>query len=195
MLDVEEHSAWGKQCSDVPPDDLFASFYIEAAERLARAGYIHYEISNWARPGFECRHNLKYWSGVPYRGFGVSAHSFSITHRFWNTASLADYATMLDSSKLPIGGEEELTREMQLKEAFLIGLRRTCGFDVWTVAANLDIQYPPQWFDRVCELEDAGWIQFDGRCLKLTPAGWLLANGITEELLWPNLSSTSEATR
>ena len=193
MLDVEEHSAWGKQPSDVP-DDLFASFYIEAAERLARAGYIHYEISNWARPGFECRHNLKYWSGVPYRGFGVSAHSFSTTHRFWNTTSLAEYATMLDSGKLPIGGEEELTREMQLEEAFLLGLRRTRGFDVWTVAANLDIQYPPQWFDRVCELEDAGWIQFDGRCLRLTPSGWLLANGITEELLWPNLLSTSEAT-
>ena len=51
-----------------------------------------------------------------------------------------------------------------------------------------------QWFDRVCDLEDAGWIQFDGKFLRLTPAGWLLANGVTEELLWPNLLSTSEAT-
>ena len=75
------------------------------------------------------------------------------------------------------------------------GLRRTCGLDVWDVAANLDIHYPPQWFDRICELEDAGWIEFDGRRLRLTPAGWLLANGVTEELLWPNLLSTSEATQ
>jgi oxygen-independent coproporphyrinogen-3 oxidase len=195
MLDIEERSAWGKHGSDIPADDVFAAFYVEAAERLAAAGYTHYEISNWALPGFECRHNLKYWTGAPYRGFGVSAHSYSGTSRFWNTASLSDYAAMLDSGKLPIGGEECLTREMKLEEAFLIGLRRTCGLDVWDVAANLDIHYPPQWFDRICELEDAGWIEFNGRRLRLTPAGWLLANGVTEELLWPNLLSTSEATQ
>ena len=101
---------------------------------------------------------------------------------------------MLDSGKLPIAGEEELTRDMRLEEAFLLGLRRTCGFDVWRVARELDVRYPAEWFDRLCELEDAGWIRFDGKVLKLTPAGWLLANGVTEELLWPTLLSTSEAT-
>jgi oxygen-independent coproporphyrinogen-3 oxidase len=194
MLDVEERSLWGKGSSGIPSDDVFARFYTEAAERLAKAGYIHYEISNWALPGFECRHNLKYWTGVPYRGFGVGAHSFSKSHRYWNTVSLAEYATLLDMGRLPIAGEEKLTREMRLEEAFLIGLRRTCGFDVWALAAELDFRYPAKWFDRVCDLEDAGWIQFDGRYLRLTPAGCLLANGITEELLWPNLLSTSAAT-
>jgi hypothetical protein len=66
---------------------------------------------------------------------------------------------------------------------------------VWDIAADVNIQYPQSWFDRVGDLEDEGLIQFDGRRLKLTPAGWLLANGITEELLWPNLLSTSEATQ
>src|SRR5204863_3790094 len=56
MLDVEERSAWGKPGSDIPADDVFAVFYLEAVERLARAGYVHYEISIWAQPGFECRH-------------------------------------------------------------------------------------------------------------------------------------------
>jgi coproporphyrinogen III oxidase-like Fe-S oxidoreductase len=83
---------------------------------------------------------------------------------------------------------------MRLEEAFLLGLRQTCGFDVWRVACELEVRYPPEWFDRVCDLEDAGWIRFDGKVLKLTPAGWLLANGVTEELLWPTLLSTSEAT-
>ena len=195
MLDVEERSAWGKDCSSLPDDDVFTAFYMEAAERLARAGYVHYEISNWARPGFECRHNLKYWTGAPYRGFGVSAHSFSKTHRFWNTVSLKEYADLLDADKLPVSGSEELTREMRLEEAFLIGLRQICGFDVWSVAHELQLNYPKDWFDRVGALEDAGWIQFDGKFLRLTPAGWLLANGVTEELLWPDLLSTSEATR
>lgn len=194
MLDVEERSAWGKDRSTLPDDEVFTAFYMEAAERLARAGYVHYEISNWARPGFECRHNLKYWTGAPYRGFGVSAHSFSQTHRFWNTVSLREYADAIDAGRLPISGGEELTREIRIEEAFMIGLRRTCGFDIWAVAGDLEIQFPQQWFDRVCDLEDAGWVQFDGKFLKLTPAGWLLATGVTEELLWPNLLSTSEAT-
>ena len=195
MLDVEERSAWGKDRSSLPEDDVFTAFYMEAAERLSRAGYIHYEISNWARPGFECRHNLKYWTGASYRGFGVSAHSFSKTHRFWNTVSLKEYADMLDADKLPVSGSEELTRQIRLEEAFLIGLRQICGFDVWSVAQELQLNYPKEWFDRVGDLEDAGWIQFDGKFLRLTPAGWLLANGVTEELLWPDLLSTSEATR
>jgi oxygen-independent coproporphyrinogen-3 oxidase len=190
MLDVEERSAWGQGRTDIPSDDVFAAFYTEAAALLEKAGYIHYEISNWAKPGYECRHNLKYWTGVPYRGFGISAHSFSKNRRYWNTTSLSEYARMVDAGKLPIAGEEELTREMRLEEAFLIGLRRTCGFDIWSVAADLDVEYTQEWFDRVCDLEDAGWVRFDGKCLSLTPAGWLLASGITEELLWPNLLST-----
>jgi oxygen-independent coproporphyrinogen III oxidase len=196
MLDLEERSAWGKSPSDIPEDDVFAAFYMEAAERLSNAGYVHYEISNWALPGFECRHNLKYWTGVPYRGFGVSAHSYSsaCAKRFWNTASLKEYGDTLDAGRLPIAGEEQLTQEMRLEEAFLIGLRRMCGFDIWRVAEELGISYPQSWFERVCELEDAGWIQFDGKCLRLTSSGWLLANGVTEELLWPTLLSTSEAT-
>ena len=195
MPAASERSAWGKDCSSIPDDDVFTAFYMAAAERLARAGYIHYEISNWARPGFECRHNLKYWTGAPYRGFGVSAHSFSKTHRFWNTVSLKEYADMLDADKLPVSGSEELTPKMRLEEAFLIGLRQICGFDVWSIAQELQLNYPKEWFDRVGDLEDAGWIQFDGKFLRLTPAGWLLANGVTEELLWPDLLSTSEATR
>jgi oxygen-independent coproporphyrinogen-3 oxidase len=194
MLELEERSAWGRTLPNVPDDEVFAGFYCEAAERLANAGYVHYEISNWALPGLECRHNLKYWTGVPYRGFGVSAHSFSGIRRFWNVTSMKEYAQMLDSEKLPISGEEFLTRDMRLEEAFLLGLRQTYGFDVWRVACELEVRYPPEWFDRVCDLEDAGWIRFDGKVLKLTPAGWLLANGVTEELLWPTLLSTSEAT-
>jgi oxygen-independent coproporphyrinogen-3 oxidase len=194
MLDVEERSAWGKRPSDFPDDEVFTNFYREAAERLATAGYVHYEISNWARPGFECRHNLKYWTGAPYRGFGVSAHSFSGTRRFWNTVSLKEYADRLDANELPTAGAEELTSEMRLEEAFMLGLRQICGFDVWSVALDLNVTYPAPWFDRVGQLEDAGLLQFDGRVLRLTPAGWLLASSVTEELLWPTLLSTSGAT-
>jgi oxygen-independent coproporphyrinogen III oxidase len=183
MLDKEERSAWGKQNTEFQDDDIYAAFYNEAAEILDKCGYVHYEISNWALPGFECSHNLKYWTGAPYRGFGVSAHSFSRNRRFWNTASIKEYADLVDSGVVPVSGEEELTTEIRLEEAFLLGLRQVGGFDIWCVAGELGFRYSSQWLDHVGELEDAGWVQFDGKILKLTPAGWMLATGVTEELL------------
>jgi oxygen-independent coproporphyrinogen-3 oxidase len=197
MLDVEEHSVWGRKSGGVPPgeeDEEHVQFYLEAADRLGSLGYVHYEISNWALPGFECVHNLKYWNGAAYRGFGVSAHSFDGVSRFWNSSSLKDYAEMVDSGTIPVAGREALTREMRLDEAFLLGLRRISGFDIWRVAEDLGIQYSSEWFAAVEEMQRAGWIEFNGNVLKLAPPGWLLANGITEELLWPSLLSTSEAT-
>ena len=85
MLEVDEDSrlgaevmAFGKRygAPDIPSDDQIADFYEIAVERLARAGIARYEISNFARPGFESRHNLKYWRREPYLGFGADAHSF-----------------------------------------------------------------------------------------------------------------------
>jgi oxygen-independent coproporphyrinogen-3 oxidase len=194
MLESEEHSAWGKRAADVSQDDESVKFYRHAAERLEAAGYVHYEISNWALPGYECRHNLGYWSGVPYRGFGISAHSFDGRRRYWNTTSLAEYAQQIDSGKLPLSGEEELTKDIRIEESFLLGLRQTAGFNIWTVAEQLDFRYPPEWFNRLQVLQENGLIAFDGKVLRLTPDGWLLANGITQDLLWPTLLSTSEAT-
>jgi oxygen-independent coproporphyrinogen-3 oxidase len=183
MLDKEERSAWGKKDEEFLDDEVYAAFYNMAAEHLEKCGYTHYEISNWALPGCECIHNLKYWTGAPYRGFGVSAHSFSKNCRFWNTTSLKDYADLVDSDTLPVLAREELTIEMRLDEAFLLGLRQIAGFDIWSVAGELGIRYSPQWLDHVAELEDAGLIEFDGKILRLTPAGRMLATGVTEELL------------
>jgi oxygen-independent coproporphyrinogen-3 oxidase len=194
MLELEERSAWGKHAPDVLPDDELVRFYRHAADCLEQAGYVHYEISNWSLPGFECRHNLKYWNGAPYRGFGVSAHSFADSRRYWNTVSLKEYAEYVDHDRLPIAGEEHLSRDIRIEESFLLGLRQTAGFNIWTVAESLDFRYPAEWFNRLREMQDNGLVSFDGTILKLTPAGWLLANSITQDLLWPTLLSTSEAT-
>ncbi len=195
MLELEERSPWSKTGADVPADELFVRFYEAACERLDRCGYLHYEISNWALPGYECRHNLKYWTGAPYRGLGVGAHSYHNGLRFWNTSSLTGYAECVDAGKLPTDGSEILSLKMRIEEAVMLGLRRTCGFNIHVVAEQLGIRYPSEWFARVDTLRDAGLVAFDGRVLKLTSAGWLVATSVTEELLWPALLSTSEATR
>jgi len=194
MLELEERSPWSKKTPDIPAEDEFVLFYRTACERLEAAGYVHYEISNWARPGYECRHNLQYWNAVPYRGFGVAAHSFQNGHRFWNTSSLTEYAQAIDQGRLPTSGDETLTAEIQIEEAFMLGLRQLRGFNIRTVAERFGIRYPSEWFDRVDALREAGLIELDSDILKLTPAGCLVATGVTEELLWPSLLSISGAT-
>src|SRR5205823_3337591 len=121
-------------------------------------GYVHYEISNWALPGFECRHNLKYWTGAPYRGFGVGAHSFLNGARFWNTSSLVEYAESLDGGRLPIGASETLSQAMRIEERIMLGLRRMSGFNIHGVADQLGIRYPSEWFARVETLCEAGLV-------------------------------------
>jgi oxygen-independent coproporphyrinogen-3 oxidase len=190
MLDHEERSAWSKLPPGIPEEDDFAAFYSEAEACLAAAGYRHYEISNWALPGFECRHNVGYWSGAPYRGFGVGAHSYDGDRRFWNTTSLVEYAGLVDAGRLPAAGEETLTPMLRLEEAFMLGVRQSRGVDVRAVGKRLGIEYPEEWFLRVRQLQDAGWIRFDGTILELTAKGRLAANSVTEELIWPTPSST-----
>jgi oxygen-independent coproporphyrinogen-3 oxidase len=193
MLDQEERSTWGSHMPSATADDDFAAFYEEAEFRLGTAGYQQYEISNWALPGTECRHNQGYWTGIPYRGFGVGAHSYDGVRRFWNSSSLSEYAVRIDRGELPISGEEVLTRQMKIEEVFLLGLRQNAGFDVRAAAKNLELAFPAEWTARVCDLRQAGMIEFDGTVLKLTAQGRLVASSVTEELLWPGPSSTFEA--
>jgi oxygen-independent coproporphyrinogen-3 oxidase len=193
MLDHEERSAWGR-LPESRPDEEFARFYTEACGRLDDAGYVHYEISNWALPSRECVHNLRYWDGSSYRGFGVSAHSHESGRRFWNTTSLAEYARCIDAARLATEGEEQLDRALRLEERFMLGLRQMKGLNISALVKEFGFRLAPEWYVRVQQLEEAGWITFDGATLKLTPAGWVAANSITEELLWPTPTSTFEAT-
>ncbi len=193
LLELEDSSLWGKHTPQTPTDDEYIWFYSTIAEQLAAAGYDHYEISSWAAPGARCRHNLGYWTGVPYRGLGLGAHSFIDGKRFWNTRSIGEYRNKLDRGENPIDTIEEPTARIRVEEAFLLGLRRLDGFDVWAVAKDIGIDYPQEWFDRMDSLIDEGLVEFDGKILKLRPPGWLLANGVIEELLCPTLLSICEA--
>lgn len=196
LLDREERSRWGRfpDVEGLSHQDDLAGFYNEAAERLEAAGYGQYEISNWSLPGFNCRHNLGYWNGVPYRGLGVGAHSYDGVSRFWNTASLQEYAEKLDRGELPLSDSERLTAAMQIEEAFLLGLRQSRGLDVNSLASRHGFQLSESWRRRASQLEESGLIVFEGSFVKLTHAGRLVANSVIEELIWPTPSSTFEAT-
>jgi oxygen-independent coproporphyrinogen-3 oxidase len=190
MLDQEERSAWARPPAGVPEESDFAVFYSLAERKLDAHGYSHYEISNWALPGRECAHNIGYWSEIPYRGFGVGAHSFDGKRRFWNTSSLADYAASVDAGRLPIIEEEVRTPDVQLEEAFMLGLRQASGINARRIAERFGLTYAPEWFVRVRQLEESGWIRLDGSILQLTAKGRLAANSVIEELLWPTPESS-----
>ena len=103
-----------------PDPDLQADMFVLACEVLRDAGYGHYEVSNWARPGYECRHNLGYWERRPYVGLGAGAHAYRDDVRWWNVRPPETYLEMVEAGELPIGGSESLdASDAYLEEVFL----------------------------------------------------------------------------
>ena len=192
MLEVDEDSRLGREliaggtkyhAHFVPDDDLTAEFYETACQRLNAAGIEQYEISNFAREGFESRHNLKYWTRQPYLGFGVDAHSM-LPSQTGESESLR-LATTDDYDRYFVAADfkaSAVSREQALEESFFLGLRLNVGVDVArlreTFSSDLD-----RYGNLAHELQDDGLLQgSDGR-LQLTPRGRLLSNEVFERFI------------
>ncbi len=139
MMEIDEGSRLGLEvlqggprysARDLPSEDSMVEFYQTAQAVLNSAGYGQYEISNWAKPGFESRHNLKYWRREPYLGFGAGAHSFSGTQRWANVHDAASYVDAITSGKTAEESVERVTREAALEEEMFLGLRQLAGVDL-----------------------------------------------------------------
>jgi len=113
-----------------PDEDKESAFFMLTSSFLEKQGYLHYEVSNFAR-GEEnrCRHNLKYWKRAPYLGLGPSAHSYQNGVRWWNIRDLDSYCRALEQSKPPVAGSETLTPEQVYLETILLGFRTKDGVD------------------------------------------------------------------
>ena len=123
-LTIEPATPLGRQVADgvrsAPDPDTQADMFGLACELLREAGYRHYEVSNWAKPGFECRHNLGYWERRPSVGLGAGAHAFRDDVRWWNVRPPQTYLEMVEAGTLPIGGSESLDpSDAYLEEVFL----------------------------------------------------------------------------
>jgi coproporphyrinogen III oxidase-like Fe-S oxidoreductase len=123
-LTIEPATALGRQVAagtrPAPDPDLQADMFALACDVLGAAGYGHYEISNWAKPGYECRHNLGYWERRPYVGLGAGAHSYRDDVRWWNVRPPEAYIEAIGRDELPIGGSESLDpADAYLEEVFL----------------------------------------------------------------------------
>jgi oxygen-independent coproporphyrinogen-3 oxidase len=188
LLEVDEGSRLGKEllaggarysAGAVPGDDEMAEFYETAGALLGAAGYHHYEISNWAKPGLESRHNLKYWRREAYLGFGAGAHSFSGTERWANAHDAAAYVGAIQAGRLPIEQLEAVTRESALEEELFLGLRQLGGIDV----ARIEREYGVALGTRIGPLESAGLVEREGNVLRLAPGKISISNEVLVELM------------
>lgn len=118
----------------MPDDDAIADKYLIAADEFERAGFNWYEVSNWARPGGECRHNLAYWSGEDWWGFGPGAHSHLGGQRWWNVKHPAAYAQRLELGELPVLDREFLTPAQREVERIMLNIRTRKGLPVSSLA-------------------------------------------------------------
>ncbi len=188
LLEIDEGSRLGKEllqgggkynAGAVPSEDEMAELYEMAQHALGAAGFHHYEISNWAKPGFESKHNLKYWRREPYLGFGAGAHSFSGTERWANAHDAAGYVVAVQGGRLPVEQHETLTAESALEEELFLGLRQLDGIDV----ARIEREYGVTVSGRFGPLASAGLVERDGSLVRLAPAKLSVSNEVFVELM------------
>jgi oxygen-independent coproporphyrinogen III oxidase len=195
ILEVDEDSRLGREliaggqkyhAHFVPDEDVTADFYELARDRLNAAGIQQYEISNFARAGFESRHNLKYWTRQAYLGFGVDAHSMlpaadvNSVVRFSNPDSLEKY----------IGGEAKtrsiIDPEFALQEAFFLGLRMNCGVSLNELVRRFGETAVASYNESVAELIAVDLLVRENDVIRLTPRGRLLSNEVFEQFISVN---------
>ncbi|HEX9036112.1 MAG TPA: radical SAM family heme chaperone HemW [Ktedonobacterales bacterium] len=178
-------------------EDAAADMYEAAQERLAQAGYLQYEISNWARPGHACAHNLTYWRNLPWIGLGAGGASFYAGQRFTETRPIREYiagvrATLAaartngDAESLPaaaIASREEISRTMEMGETAMLGLRLTEGISLEAFAVRYSVGFWETFGARLAEFRALGLIEeAEGRA-RLTPRGRMVGNEIFARVL------------
>ena len=171
----------GKRYSagELPTEDAMAEFYETACAFLDKAGYHHYEISNWGKPGSESHHNLKYWRRESYLGFGAGAHSFSGTQRWANAHDAAAYVGAVAGGHLPVEQLEAVTRDSALEEELFLGLRQLDGINLRRIERDYGTPVEP----RFARLMDAGLVERSGDVVRLSPAKLSVSNEIFLELM------------
>lgn len=179
LLEIHDGTPLATQVRDgrqpMPDEDLAAEMYELMLDKVTAAGYAQYEISNFARTGFESRHNTKYWRLEPVYGFGVSAHSFDGSQRYANERDTAKYVSLIEGS----GGAEVMREQIDAASEFIfLGLRLNKGIDAAEYKTRFGIDLHQKYSAELKEIRDAGLIETDGRNFRLTRRGMLFSNEV-----------------
>ena len=154
------------------PDERYETEFLYAHEAMTAAGFEHYEVSNFGRPGMRSRHNSAYWTGASYAGLGPSAHEFDGRRRRWNTAAYVDWLRRIDARQDPECEGEELSADNIIAEHVYLGLRTANGLFL----SGAEIARVQPWIE-------AGWAQLRAPGhIGLTALGWLRLDGLAADL-------------
>ena len=184
LLEVHEGTPLADQIRQgryaAPDPDLAAEMYRLMVERTARAGYEQYEISNFCLTGRESRHNMKYWTGAPYFGFGCSAHSFDgRTSRWSNERDALAYVKLIEEKENAVATRDELDERDASAEALFLGLRLLRrGVNLSEHRARFQRDVRADFAEDLARFDEAGLIEIEDDVLRLTPAGALLSNEV-----------------
>jgi oxygen-independent coproporphyrinogen-3 oxidase len=175
---------WTHEGRITPGDeDLCADMYEYADELLQQAGYINYEISNWALPGHHSRHNLTYWQNLPYIGMGAGAYSYFGNRRFSNERDPLTYNKILKSGRIPEVESEPVEREQEMSETAFLALRTALGLHLPTFERRFSQPFAQFVGDRLQIVEEAGLLEHEDGWLRLSKRGRLLGNEVFFRLL------------
>jgi len=186
-LIIEEETHFGKLHRqgglNLPPDYIQESMYTKLNERLGKAGYGRYEISNFARSGYECRHNLKYWRLEPYIGLGPAAVSSDLAARWKNKPDLDSYITSLEAGQRPTRETEKLTAEKLCEEYIMLSLRLSEGLSLNELLNRFgyDLRYAKVGI--LDTLESNGCLEINGDMIRLTEKALFISDEIIVRLI------------
>ena len=175
---------WTQEGRIVPGDeDLCADMYEYADELLQASGYVNYEISNWALPGHQSRHNLTYWRNLPYIGMGAGAHSFFAGKRFSNERDPQQYINTLKKQQLPVVESETIETTQEMSETAFLALRTASGLHLPTFEERFATPFASFVGNRLRIVEEAGLLEQEEGWLRLSKRGRLLGNEVFLRLL------------
>lgn len=175
---------WHKEGKVIlPNEELEREMYHSGIDFLKSKGYKHYEISNFSKEGFECKHNLFYWKLKPYIGVGISAHSNIENKRFWNHDKFNRYFDELKEENLPISGEEYIDNKMEIAEYVIMGLRLIDGVNKSEFRKRFNINLEDIYGNVLSKYEKQGLILEDNSSYKFTRKGLDLSNIVYVDLL------------
>lgn len=155
--------------------------FMMLTDTLTENGFLHYEISNFGKPGFLSKHNSSYWKGIPYFGFGPSAHSYDGKNRSWNRANNMIYLNHINKGKLPIE-IEELTAENRFNEMVMIRLRMMEGLSIDEVSENFPQHFLDELIQEIKPHLENGTVVFENGKIRITKKGLFLSDGISSSL-------------
>ncbi len=162
----------------LPPDGETEEMYNEGVRKLEEAGYLQYEISNFAKPGAECLHNINYWTMGEYVGVGASASSFFNGSRYTNVGDIREYIGRIARKEDPAMFSEKMTEENRLKEYIMLALRMKKGLVLETFKERFGFDFKDRYSNIIKKFVNEGLVKEDKKAVTLTVKGFLLSNRV-----------------